>query len=81
MSNINKPVPGEETFYPLNEPAIGEVYRDVVSQIKSCESFAHNAFIIAGSVSSECKGPCSVSTVDTQRCYVQEPDFHSKQFV
>jgi len=41
MSNINKPVPEEETFYPLNEPAIGEVYRDVVSQIKNCEFFAH----------------------------------------
>jgi len=29
MSNINKPVPGAETFYSLNEPAIGSVYRDV----------------------------------------------------
>lgn len=82
MSNINKPVPGADQFYPLNEIPIGTPYSEVnygQSLTQYSQRLTRDLPIYSTeNIPTKCDHPEAVSTFDDQGCRIQEPDLRCK---
>lgn len=67
--NINRGVPNVDGYFPLNEPAVGTIYTDVVSDIPI---ISEETLCFPENLPKECEPSTVIHTTHYQRCHVQE---------